>query len=73
MTLRGWGDQHRAVFQTSDGFSVTKDPVTGFFKLVAWFGSNYQWLPVISQPPKLTWPPLNYCFTNDTLSASFLA
>jgi M6 family metalloprotease-like protein len=31
IALRGWGDQHRAVFETLDGFTVTKDPQTGFY------------------------------------------
>ena len=31
LRVRGWGDQHHAVFETLDGFTVTKDPVTGFF------------------------------------------
>lgn len=31
IALRGWGDQYRAVFETLDGFTVTKDPLTGFY------------------------------------------
>ncbi|MBU4295124.1 MAG: M6 family metalloprotease domain-containing protein [Desulfobulbaceae bacterium] len=30
--VRGWGDQHYAVFETLDGFSIVKNPVTGFFE-----------------------------------------
>lgn len=30
LRVRGWGDQHHAVFETLDGFTVTRDPVTGF-------------------------------------------
>lgn len=30
--VKGWGDQHYAVFETEDGFTVTKDPVTGFYE-----------------------------------------
>jgi M6 family metalloprotease-like protein len=31
LRVRGWGDQQRAVFQTLDGFTVVRDPVTGFY------------------------------------------
>jgi hypothetical protein len=32
LDVRGWGDQHHAVFQTLDGFTVTQDPVSGFYE-----------------------------------------
>jgi M6 family metalloprotease-like protein len=31
--LRGWGDQHYAVFETLDGYTVTKNPGTGFYEI----------------------------------------
>jgi M6 family metalloprotease-like protein len=31
--LRGWGDQHYAVFETEDGFTVTRNPHTGFYEV----------------------------------------
>jgi M6 family metalloprotease-like protein len=31
--LRGFGDQHYAVFETLDGFTVTKNPVTGYYEV----------------------------------------
>ncbi len=31
--LRGWGDQHYAVFETLDGYTVVKNPSTGFFEV----------------------------------------
>jgi M6 family metalloprotease-like protein len=31
--LRGWGDQHYAVFETLDGYTVRKNPGTGFFEI----------------------------------------
>ena len=31
--LRGWGDQHYAVFETLDGFTVVKNPSTGFYEI----------------------------------------
>jgi len=30
--LRGWGNQNYAVFETFDGFTVTKDPETGYYE-----------------------------------------
>lgn len=32
LAVRGWGDQHNAVFETLDGYTVTRDPVTGFYQ-----------------------------------------
>ncbi|MCA3136084.1 MAG: M6 family metalloprotease domain-containing protein [Betaproteobacteria bacterium] len=31
--VRGWGDQHHAVFETLDGFTVTKNPANGYFEV----------------------------------------
>src|SRR5262245_32350852 len=31
--VRGWGDQHYAVFETLDGYTVTQDPVTGYWQV----------------------------------------
>ena len=31
--LRGWGDQHYAVFETIDGYTVTKNPATGYWEV----------------------------------------
>ena len=31
--LRGWGGQHYAVFETLDGYTVVKNPSTGFFEI----------------------------------------
>jgi M6 family metalloprotease-like protein len=30
--LKGWGNQNYAVFETPDGYSVVKDPATGFYQ-----------------------------------------
>lgn len=32
ISVRGWGNQFHAVFETLDGFTLVKDPVTGFFQ-----------------------------------------
>jgi M6 family metalloprotease-like protein len=31
--LRGWGDQHYAVFETLDGYTVTQNPTTGYWEV----------------------------------------
>jgi hypothetical protein len=31
--LRGWGDQHHAVFETLDGYTVVKNPTTGYYEV----------------------------------------
>lgn len=33
--VRGWGDQHYAVFETLDGYTVTRNPTTGLFEIAA--------------------------------------
>ncbi len=33
LQVRGWGDQHQAVFETLDGYTVIQNPATGFYEL----------------------------------------
>ncbi len=33
--VRGWGDQRHAVFETLDGFTIVKEPITGFYQYAA--------------------------------------
>lgn len=35
LKVRGWGDQNYAVFETLDGFTVVKNPSTGFYEYAA--------------------------------------
>jgi len=44
LQVRGWGNQERAVFETLDGFTVVKDPATGFYQYatVSNDGSNLE-------------------------------
>ena len=35
LQVKGWGNQDKAVFETLDGFTVTRDPVTGFYQYAA--------------------------------------
>jgi hypothetical protein len=32
LQVRGWGNQHHAVFETMDGYTVVQDPATGYFQ-----------------------------------------
>ncbi len=32
LEVRGWGDQHNAVFETLDGYTVVQNPNTGYFE-----------------------------------------
>jgi M6 family metalloprotease-like protein len=32
LEVKGWGDQHQAVFETLDGFTVIEDPASGFYE-----------------------------------------
>ena len=32
LQVRGWGNQHSAVFETLDGYTVVRDPETGYFR-----------------------------------------
>lgn len=31
--VRGWGDQHSAVFETLDGYTLVRNPATGFYEV----------------------------------------
>jgi hypothetical protein len=31
--LRGWGNQNHAVFETLDGYTVIKNPATGYYEV----------------------------------------
>ncbi len=48
--VRGWGDQHYAVFETLDGYTVVKNPGTGFFE-VAQVSSDESMLESAAGPP----------------------
>ncbi len=31
LPVRGWGNQYNAVFETLDGYTITRDPISGFY------------------------------------------
>ena len=45
LQVRGWGNQKRAVFETLDGFTVVRDPVTGFYQYAAISNDGNDLLP----------------------------
>lgn len=50
LQVRGWGDQHYAVFETLDGYTVTRDPVTGYYHYAALTEDGEDLLPVGARP-----------------------
>jgi len=45
LQVRGYGDQHYAVFETLDGYSVVKDPDSGFFRYATLSGDKNRLVP----------------------------
>ncbi len=50
LQVRGWGDQHYAVFETLDGYTLAKNPTTGFFE-IAQLSSDGTSLEAAPGPP----------------------
>ncbi len=48
--VRGWGDQHHAVFETLDGFTVIEDPVTGFYQYAEVTDDGEEYRPTGARP-----------------------
>jgi M6 family metalloprotease-like protein len=55
LQVRGWGDQHHAVFETLDGYTVVQDPTTGFFEYAA-ISSDQEDLQPTGARPRSTNP-----------------
>src|SRR5215211_5636173 len=53
LQVRGWGNQDKAVFETLDGFTVTRDPVTGFYQYAALSSDGNDLLPTGYQAEKV--------------------
>jgi M6 family metalloprotease-like protein len=45
LQVRGWGNQEQAVFETLDGFTVVRDPVTGFYQYATTSSDGNNLLP----------------------------
>src|SRR3954470_17697522 len=50
LRVRGWGDQHHAVFETLNGYTVVEDPVTGFYQYAALSPDGDDLLPTGARP-----------------------
>lgn len=50
LKVKGWGDQHYAVFETEDGYTIVKDPITGFFHYAKVSGDKEELLPTGVRP-----------------------
>ena len=50
LRVRGWGDQHYAVFETLNGYTVVKDPVTGFYEYADISADGEELLPTGARP-----------------------
>nr|VFK56647.1 MAG: M6 family metalloprotease domain-containing protein [Candidatus Kentron sp. TC] len=50
--VRGWGSQHYAVFETLDGYTVVKDPSTGFFEIAQVSGDGTMLEPALASGRK---------------------
>lgn len=48
--LQGWGNQHHAVFQTLSGYTVTKNPETGFYVYANVTPDQEELVPTSLQP-----------------------
>lgn len=57
LQVRGWGNQERAVFETLDGFTVVRDPATGFYQYAAVSNDGNDLLPTGYQAEMVN--PLN--------------
>ncbi|MCA9234322.1 MAG: M6 family metalloprotease domain-containing protein [Planctomycetales bacterium] len=50
LPVRGWGDQNQAVFETLDGYTVTRDPITGFYQYATVDADASELLPTGVRP-----------------------
>ena len=53
LKVKGWGNQDKAVFETLDGFTVTRDPVTGFYQYAALSSDGNDLVPTGYQAEKV--------------------
>ena len=50
LKVRGWGDQHQAVFETLNGFTVVRNPVTDYYEYAALATDGEALLPTGARP-----------------------
>lgn len=54
LQVRGTGDQHYAVFETLDGFTLTKNPNTGFYEIAQLSADGSELVPAGLSPANVT-------------------
>lgn len=50
LTVKGWGDQHHAVFETLNGYTVVKNPTTGFYEYADVSAERDEYVPTGARP-----------------------
>jgi len=50
LRVRGWGDQHHAVFEALNGYTVVEDPMTGFYEYANVSPDSEELLPTGARP-----------------------
>lgn len=50
LRVRGWGDQHHAVFEALNGYTVVEDPITGFYVYADVSADGEELLPTGARP-----------------------
>lgn len=50
LRVRGWGDQHHAVFETLNGYTVVEDPATGFYQYADVSSDGDDLIPTSARP-----------------------
>lgn len=50
LRVRGWGDQHHAVFEALNGYTVVQDPVSGFYEYADVSPEGDELVPTGSRP-----------------------
>ena len=50
LQVRGWGNQHHAVFETLNGYTVVEDPATGFYQYADLSADGDDLLPTGARP-----------------------
>lgn len=53
LEVKGWGNQEKAVFETREGFTVTRDPVTGYYQYAALSDDGTDLVPTGHQAEKV--------------------
>ena len=50
LRVRGWGNQHHAVFEAMNGYTVVEDPITGFYEYAGVSADHDELVPTGARP-----------------------